>query len=385
MESRTGVDPIVVVGTAIIRHGRVLAARRVGPADVAGGWELPGGKVEPGESPPDAAVREVAEELGCEIEVTGMLSGESAVEAGYVLQVALATLTSGEPVPREHDAVRWLGPEELEHLRWLPSDRPFLSQLRELLLDGTRLDGGNVGGAVRIGRTVRRDTGPWSPAVHALLSHLEGFPCVPRVLGTDERGREVLTFLPGHVVDIDSEILTEEQIVSVTRWVRRLHEEMRGFSHPGPWRMHDGTMKAGEIICHNDVAPYNICFEGDELVGVFDWDMSGPNTPLIDLGFLAWNAVPLWRDLSPVTSARRLELIAKTYSGPSPAEILHATVVRAEQMIEGIRAGQAAGEPGMLNLATIEPERTSESLADLKRRIPAIEQELASFPGTQLQ
>ena len=133
METGSGVDPIVVVGTAVIRDGRVLAARRVWPADVAGGWELPGGKVEPGETVPDAAVREVAEELGCEIEVTGMLSGESAIRAGYVLRVALAALTSGEPVPHEHDAVRWLGPEELERLRWLPPDRPFLPQLRELL------------------------------------------------------------------------------------------------------------------------------------------------------------------------------------------------------------------------------------------------------------
>lgn len=142
MESGSGVGSIVVVGTAIIRHGRVLAARRVWPADVAGGWELPGGKVEPGETLPDAAVREVAEELGCEIEVTGMLSGESAIKAGYVLRVALATLRSGEPVPHEHDAVRWLGPEELEQVRWLPSDRPFLPQLRELLLDSAQLPGG---------------------------------------------------------------------------------------------------------------------------------------------------------------------------------------------------------------------------------------------------
>ncbi|MGH8968230.1 MAG: phosphotransferase, partial [Actinomycetes bacterium] len=251
---------------------------------------------------------------------------------------------------------------------------PFLSELRELLLDGTPLAGGNVGGAVRIGWTVRRTTGPWSPAVHAVLAHLEGFPCVPRLLSIDERGREVLTYLPGHVVDIDTGLLSEAQIVSVTGWVRALHEEMRGFAHPGPWRMHDGTMTAGEIICHNDVAPYNVCFEGDEIVGVFDWDMAGPNTPLIDLGFLAWNAVPLRRELDPLSSASRLQLIARTYGGVTAAEILHATVVRVEQMISGIRAGQAAGEPGILHLATIgEPGRTEGSLADLRRRMPAIE------------
>lgn len=61
---------------------------------------------------------------------------------------------------------------------------------------------GNVGGAARIGDTVHRATGPWTPAVHALLGHLAGrVPCVPRVLGFDEQRREVLDFMPGRVVD----------------------------------------------------------------------------------------------------------------------------------------------------------------------------------------
>lgn len=370
-------DPVVVVGAAIVKHGRVLAARRVLPIDVAGGWELPGGKVEPGETPTDAVVREVREELGCEIAVTGMLAGQSEVKPGYVLRIAVAAIVDGEPTPHEHDMIRWLAPEELEEVSWLDSDRPFLPELRALLLDGERLEGGNVGGAVRIGQTVRRATGPWTPAVHALLEHLSGFPCVPRVLGTDERGREVLSFLPGHVVDVDAAMLTDGQIVSVTRWVRNLHEAARDFTHPGPWRMHDGVTKDGEIVCHNDVAPYNMCFAGDTLVGVFDWDMSGPSTPLVELGFLAWNAVPLWRDVGSATAARRLELIATTYDGPAPAAILRAAVLRIEHLIAGIEKGQAAGDPGMLNLADIgEPQRTRAALADLRARIPAIEKEL---------
>ncbi|HEY3034840.1 MAG TPA: aminoglycoside phosphotransferase family protein, partial [Streptosporangiaceae bacterium] len=65
-----------------------------------------------------------------------------------------------------------------------------------------RLDGGNAGGAVRVGDTVRRARGPWTPAVHALLSHLAGkeFAGVPRPLGVDGRGREILTFLEGQTV-----------------------------------------------------------------------------------------------------------------------------------------------------------------------------------------
>ena len=135
----------VVVGAAILRNGRVLAARRVAKTEVAGGWEFPGGKVEPGETPEEAVVREVREELGCDVAVTGMLPGEVPIKAGYVLRVALARLVSrlvsGDPgpVPHEHDAIRWLAPEELYDIRWLDADRPFLPALRDLLLDGDRL------------------------------------------------------------------------------------------------------------------------------------------------------------------------------------------------------------------------------------------------------
>jgi 8-oxo-dGTP diphosphatase len=137
---------VLVMGAAIVREGRVLAARRTTPPETSGGWEFPGGKVEPGESPEAAIVREVAEELGCGIEVTGHLAGEVAVRGGHTLRVALAHLAQGEPAPREdeHDAIRWLGPEELTGVPWLPADLPFLEELREILHGGERLDGGNV-------------------------------------------------------------------------------------------------------------------------------------------------------------------------------------------------------------------------------------------------
>ena len=99
------------------------------------------------------------------------------------------------------------------------------------------LPGGNVGGAVRVGDTVRRTAGPWTPAVHALLDYLAGrVPAIPRALGRDEQGREVLTYLPGQVVDIDTETLSAGQIVALVSWTRSFHQAVAGFSHPGPWR-----------------------------------------------------------------------------------------------------------------------------------------------------
>ena len=124
---------LVVVGAAVIRRGRLLATRRTRPAEARGLWELPGGKVEPGETPERALVRELKEELGCDVRVVGSLEGEQPITGGYVLRVLLAEITSGEPVPHEHDALRWLGPDQLDDLRWMPADVPFLDQVRGLL------------------------------------------------------------------------------------------------------------------------------------------------------------------------------------------------------------------------------------------------------------
>ena len=120
------------MGAAIVRAGRVLAARRTAPPELAGGWEFPGGKVEDGETPEVALVREIEEELGCAVEVTGWLT--ASVPLGeHVLRVATARLTGGDPEPTEHDAIRWLSAVELDEVRWLDNDQPFLAELAEVL------------------------------------------------------------------------------------------------------------------------------------------------------------------------------------------------------------------------------------------------------------
>jgi 8-oxo-dGTP diphosphatase len=122
-----------VVGAALLHDGRVLAARRTRPAAAAGRWELPGGKVEPGETPEQALVREVAEELGCRVRPVGALEVAQPLLDGAVLRVLTAELVDGEPVPHEHDAVWWLAPGDLRRVDWLPADEPFLDAIRALL------------------------------------------------------------------------------------------------------------------------------------------------------------------------------------------------------------------------------------------------------------
>ncbi len=118
-----------VVGAAIVRDGLVLAARRTSPPESAGRWEFPGGKVEPGETPDAALVREIDEELGCTIVIDAWLPGEVAIGERYSLTVAVVRIVSGEPVPRDHDVVRWLGADEVDEVDWLDADRPFLEHL----------------------------------------------------------------------------------------------------------------------------------------------------------------------------------------------------------------------------------------------------------------
>ena len=368
----------LVVGAAIVRHGTVLAARRRYPDEVAGRWEFPGGKVDDGEPPEAALVREIDEELGLTIRVDRWL-GAASVGTGIELRVALCTPDDpeAEPVAVEHDALRWLTPEALDEVDWLEPDRPFLRELREHLLDGEHLPG-NVGGAARVGATVRRPTGPWTPAVHALLTHLarRGVRHVPAVHGFDVRGREVLDYLPGEVVDVNRDLLSEPRLASLGTWVRGFHEAVADFPLGGTWRFFG--VAEPTVVAHNDLAPYNLCFAGDELAGVFDWDLAGPSSPLMELAHTAWTAIPLFRPIAPELAARRLRVLADAYGGPSAREILDAVPVRVQLAIDGIREAVRRGDTGMRNLAGHgEPERTEESLTGLLTRLPDIAAQLA--------
>ena len=117
----------VVVGAALVDSGRLLAAERTAPPALAGLWEFPGGKVEPGETESEALVRECAEELGVVVAV-GALLGELPVPVG-TLRVYRCTLVAGTPEPREHARLRWLAPSELFTVPWIPVDLDLVRRL----------------------------------------------------------------------------------------------------------------------------------------------------------------------------------------------------------------------------------------------------------------
>ncbi|WP_174535101.1 (deoxy)nucleoside triphosphate pyrophosphohydrolase [Micromonospora chalcea] len=131
-------EPRVVVGAAIIKGGRVLACERSAPPEVAGRWEFPGGKVEPGEAETDALARECVEELGVRVAVGARVGRDVRMAHGRsVLRVYAARLLHGDqPKALEHAELRWLSAAELDSVDWLPADVPIVAALRPLLATG---------------------------------------------------------------------------------------------------------------------------------------------------------------------------------------------------------------------------------------------------------
>lgn len=178
------------------------------------------------------------------------------------------------------------------------------------------LTGGNMEPVVRSGGTVRRVAGPWSPAVHALLGCFAdaGITQTPRALGFDERGREVLSYIPGAVLTHAPPAVawSIDMVRSTARLLRLLHDASAPLvTQDLRWRQ--DSHPPVEVICHNDFAPYNLIVDGGELVGVIDHDMASPGSRLWDFAYLAYRIVPFVEDAhayNPLIHGSRDERLA---------------------------------------------------------------------------
>ena len=126
----------IVVAGALISGATLLVAQRSRPPSLAGLWELPGGKVAPGESDADALARELDEELGVEVVVGDRLGVDVVLDGPMTLRAYLVTLIDGTVQPHEHTALRWVSADELDGLAWVPADRAWLPDLAAALRSG---------------------------------------------------------------------------------------------------------------------------------------------------------------------------------------------------------------------------------------------------------
>ena len=174
--------------------------------------------------------------------------------------------------------------------------RPVVAVYRVCMTGDPRpLTGGNMGSVVRVGDTVVRESGDWTPAVHRLLAHLNaaGVRGVPQPQGFAADGREVVSFIPGVVPSypLPAWVWAESVLASAASLLRQVHDATEGLDFQGPWRAQ--IHQPAEVICHNDFAPYNLVFQDSCVVGVIDWDFASPGPRLWDLAYLAYRAVPL--------------------------------------------------------------------------------------------
>ena len=124
---------VVHVVAAIICDGDRIFATQRGYGDWKDYWEFPGGKIEPGETPEDALYREIQEELDTEIAIGEKIT---TIEYDYPefhlsMECFPATVTEGNLVLKEHEAARWLTPEDLDSVRWLPADQIIIELLKK--------------------------------------------------------------------------------------------------------------------------------------------------------------------------------------------------------------------------------------------------------------
>jgi hypothetical protein len=167
----------------------------------------------------------------------------------------------------------------------------------------------NAGLVSRVGQTVRRPRRPTSPATWALFDHLEhvGFDGAPRFLGVDDRGREMLSFIPGEAAIEPHQdwALTDAALVSVAELLRRYHDAAASFDAAGrrwpdfvPADFRDG------LVSHNDPNLDNVIFSGGVAVGLIDFDLASPGSAVWDVTCAARLWAPL-RDERDVPEALR--------------------------------------------------------------------------------
>ena len=216
-----------------------------------------------------------------------------------------------------------------------------------------KLTGGNSTTVSRVGDTVRREAGPWTKQVHALLAHLraKGIQEVPAPLGFDQQGREILTYIPGLVGHSPlPELRTDEVLIAAARLLRRIHDATADVAQLWRSGWQAPTREPIEIICHGDFAPYNCVFDQGKLIGVIDFDHAHPGDREWDLAYALYRFAPIMAPSNPESygttqeQCRRLRLFCDEYGLRERSQIVQTIQLRIASMADSLRQGAANGD-----------------------------------------
>ena len=222
--------------------------------------------------------------------------------------------------------------------------------------DEVELQAGPYRPVHRVGDTVRRRPGWWTPAVHALLQHLEdvGFDAAPRPLGFDDEGREVLTYLDGESGrDTWPLLVPDDGLAAFARLLRRYHDAVAGYRPPDDTEWAYGTlpMAATDVVCHGDFGAWNLVWRDGQPVGIVDWDLAYPGPPLDDVAYALVYSAPFrddehamrWQGFTdPPRRRHRIEVFADAY-GVSTDGLVDAVVARQRLTSQHSRILKARG------------------------------------------
>lgn len=245
----------------------------------------------------------------------------------------------------------------------------------------------NHGLVVRVGDTVRRPQTPASPAVHALLRHLErvGFDGAPRLLGTDDQGREVLSFVAGEAATppYPAWARSDTALASVADLLRRYHAAVEDFDPtPHHWGSRVPAAFRGGLVSHNDPNLDNVVFREGRAVALIDFDLASPGSRLWDVALAARLWVPLRdpRDVGDERAERvheRLRFFIEAYGldEHDRRRVAAAVMQTHSWSYDIVHAGAARGQPGYVSYwtagARAHDVRGRQWLADNVQRLDA--------------
>jgi len=204
---------------------------------------------------------------------------------------------------------------------------------------------------VRIGRTVRRPVHQNTPAVKALLSHLEetGFAAAPRWLGFDDEGLETVSYITGAAghYPLKPYVMSESTLTQLGLLLRRFHDATISFSLPENVVWHNAISEKREVICHGDAGPYNIIFRNNEPVALIDFERATPGPRILDIAFVVYRFAPLCdspkQGFTPALLedlARRIRLFLNAYGFTQNDDLFDWIQLRLKTEIDLFESGE---------------------------------------------